>query len=307
MGRLKIAVWGAGNVGAGLVHRLATSDFTDEILWINHNLEKVDRQAADVKHGLAMVPKVCDVHPISQARVRHRLVDVDILVLTQGKGVPVGGTRAAAFAANCQVFEPVIDAVAAFQGVILVVSNPVDLMTRHLLVNQPSLSPNRVMGLGTVVETSRLRFAIADRLINRKHPRDINAYAIGTHDENFVPIIQEPDFPVELYESVRLEVAQGAKRVKGSDQAKPGATVFPIVEGCVSVIRAVATNIPTCLTVSVLDSGTEDRLCYSLPCFVDGSGWKERDSSCVRQHAVQSQIDTCLIALRAVLSAEREQ
>jgi len=298
---LKIAVWGAGNIGAGIVHRLAISELTDEIIWINHNLDKVDRQAADVKHGLSMAPRLCDVHPVAQERARHWLRGVDILVLTQGKGVPVGGTRADAFAANCGVFEPVVEAVADFKGVILVVSNPVDLMTRHLLVNQPGLASNRVMGLGTVVETARLRFAIADRLAKRKHPRDINAFAIGTHDENFVPVIQEPGFPVELHESVWLEVVQGAKRVKGSDEAKPGATVFPIVEGCFSVIRAVATNMPTKLTVSIVDADTEDRLCYSLPCVVDGTGWRDRDSRCLQQKSVQRAIAVCIEGLRSVL------
>lgn len=300
---MRIAVWGAGTIGSGLVRRLSISDFTDQILWVNRSLDKIDRLAADIKHGLAMVPRCTDVSIVSEKRARSRIKNIDILVLTQGITVKPGQTRNDVYAANRAIYQTLPPIISDFGGIALVVSNPVDLMTREIVIGNHGIPPHRIMGLGTVVETSRLKFAIADRCDYKRRPSEIRAFAIGSHDENFVPVIRESGFPKGLTESVRHEVSEAANRIKGTDRENAGATMFPVVEGCVTVVRAIASNNPTSLTVSVLDESSTDKLCYSMPCTVDANGWQDRDVSCIEQYGLREQMDSCLEKLRAVLNA----
>lgn len=118
----------------------------------------------------------------------------------------------------------------------------------------------RVIGLGTVVETARLRSAIAGHLPTVPPAREITAYAVGTHDEHFVPIARPDCFPGlhlsdsewrQILESSCREVASAAQRVKKADPNHGVGTLHPIVEAAVRVTESIATNRREILTVSV--------------------------------------------------------
>lgn len=298
---MRIAVWGAGNIGSGIVYRLVPSKFVNEIFWINRSFDKLNRQAADVKHGLAFAPTCTDVHPVTEKRAAPWLRDADVLVLTQGALVPHGKTRYDMFPETRIMFAKVMESLSHFTGIIVVVSNPVDLMTRELVLGQNIVPANRIMGLGTVVETARMRFAIADWLPGDQRPAEIDAFAIGTHDDLFIPIINEPEFPTDAHESMHTEVVQAADRVKGDNKERPGSTLFPIVEGCFSVIETIEQNASKILTVSIDAPDCPHRLCYSLPCKIDASGWRDRDTMCIEKFGLQQPMRACVDRLLSVL------
>ena len=294
---MNVAIWGAGNIGAGLVNRLAISAFAEKIIWINRTLDKVDRRAVDVKHGLALTPKCRTVIPVTEERASSWLAEVDVVVLTHGMGVPSGGNRADLYRNNRDVFlGKTIPALIGFEGIVLVITNPLDLMTRLVLL-EGSLPAERVLGLGTVVETTRLKSAVAGRMWSTPPSRDVDALAVGTHDERFIPLVREADFPDDLLESAHREVVKAAARVKGADSA----TLFPIVEGAMSVLTSIAEDDQASWTVSIVDRHTPEQFCYSLPCRVGRSGWSDRDATLIKTHGCEALLEESLAPMRDMI------
>ncbi|MCE9553905.1 MAG: NAD(P)-binding domain-containing protein [Planctomycetes bacterium] len=295
---MNIAVWGAGNVGAGLVNRLAVSAIPTRILWINRSLERVDKLAADVKHGLSLTATCPTVIPIEDSRAASRVQESDVVVLTHGEGVPLGGSRSDVYPLNRQMLrERAIPALRGYRGIVVVVTNPVDLITR-LVMREASLPPERIMGLGTVVDTARLKAAVAELSWEEKSLRDIKALAIGTHDEYVVPLIDEQGFPRDLRETARMQVVRAAERVKG----KKTATMFPIVEGVMWLLASIKNDDLSVWPVSVCDPDCPDGLCYSLPCRIGRQGWRDRDYEIISRSGTQKQIDEALAFMRSVLA-----
>lgn len=307
---MKVAVWGIGAVGAGIACRLATMPFVSELFLVNRSYEVAFARAIDIGHGLAFAPSCWTVRAVPEERVQERLGEFDLLVLTQGTGVKKGATRADLYPANRDIFRRnVLPALAGFEGVVLVVSNPVDLMAR-LLVVEGRLPTDRVMGLGTVVETARLRAALASNAIPARAAHDVWAYVVGSHDDACVcaqathigpSLMVSPD---DLA-TARDEVIQGARRVRESvsDEAKKFGTLHPIVEGAVAVVGAIATDARRTLTVSVEDPDTSDRVFYSLPCTLGRGGILERHAHLLEEPQTRAGIQRTIEQLRATLAA----
>jgi L-lactate dehydrogenase len=230
---------------------------------------------------------------------------VDVLILTLGKRVPPAGTREDMYRENAAIFrELVIPALKSkFKGIVLVISNPVDLMARLVYLGA-ELDSSRIMGLGTVVETARLKASLGAYLSPIRPARDVWAHAIGTHDAQFIPVAH-PGLAVgdatgekELKELVRLakgEVVKAAERVK----TESGSSVHPIVEGSIKVIEAIAHDQRTILTVSVLDPDDGDNLFYSMPCCIGREGVAMRNSN--QSSGAETAIDACREQLRKTL------
>jgi L-lactate dehydrogenase len=157
----------------------------------------------------------------------------------------------------------------------------------RFLQKQTSLLPEKVIGLGTVVETARIRRALAETVGDFWNARQLWPFAIGTHDENFVPVFTDPLFGPGCYfnferyprtlNQIADEVKLAAKRVKEARQEKTGGineytigTMFPIVEGAFQVVKSIAVDQREVLTVSVFDCETD--FYYSLPSVIGREG-----------------------------------
>lgn len=275
---MKVAVWGAGEVGWFLASRLCMSPVVTELVWINRTFARIDRRCLDFGHGLAFAPTCRLVTPRSQEDILDLTPSIDLLILTIGDKVTEGRTRADSYEANRAMFEETVRPFLSknFGGIVLVVTNPLDLMVR-VIQQWQILPPHRVFGLGTVVATARLKKALADYTSPELSPRDVQAYAIGTHDDQFVPmarqelapgfILPEQAFP-GILDQCRNEVVGAANRVKKDTHS----TLFPIVEGIVQVVESIGLDRRDILTVSVLDPQGPDGWCYSLPSVVGREG-----------------------------------
>ncbi|MBL7076628.1 MAG: hypothetical protein ISS31_04065 [Kiritimatiellae bacterium] len=310
---MKVGVWGAGSIGAGLAYRLTTLPVVSELVWINRTIQKIEKQVIDLTHGLSFAPTCHTVRACEQAHAAREMPTLDLLVLTLGASVKEGETRDQKYPVNAGMLrESVLPALqAGFKGIILVITNPVDLVARLVHV-EGGVAADKVLGLGTVVETARLRSSLASYLSPRRAPRDVRAYAVGTHDPQFVPIVNGEvaagdNTPGEVLEGIvecaRREVANGAERVKTGERS----SLHPIVEGAVEVIEAIGLNKRSALTVSVLDPDSgEDKLFYSMPCTVGRDGNLRRFDDILGDSAVRDQISRCCDSLRAVLQAADE-
>ena len=222
---MKIGVWGAGRIGCALVRRLATTPFTSEIVWANRSVNSMESVAIDVEQSLAFAPTCRRVSRHVEARAQTELQTCDVVVVTHGAGVSRNGARAQLYPENARILrERAIPALRGFHGIVLVVTNPVDSLAR-LVREETGLPEQRVLGLGTVVETARLRAILSGLLIPRIPARDLWAFVVGTHDENFVEIIPErfgagafiPRRELdELLPCIREGIQRSAERIKAT-------------------------------------------------------------------------------------------
>jgi L-lactate dehydrogenase len=309
---MKIAIWGAGHVGRLVTYRFATLDFVSEIAWINRSLDKVECRRIDIDQGLAFAPACHTILAYEQKQAKEALHAAAILILALGKKVPPGGTREQVYSDTVAMFkEGVIPALKGFKGVVIVVTNPVDLMSRFVHV-EGKVDAAQVIGLGTVVETARMQTFLRDYLTGASSARDIQAFAIGTHDTNFVPIIPSHFFAGETLKNavladardmVKGAVGKAAERVKRDDIS----TLHPIVEGVVAIAHAVANDTHSLLTVSCLDPKDPDTLFYSLPCVVGNAGVLKRFEQVVdHPPELKQELKVGVDAMRAVLKNTSE-
>jgi len=173
----------------------------------------------------------------------------------------------------------------------------------RLIHVEAGVGAQQVYGLGTVVETARLRRSLSSYFLRPRPAREVRSYAVGTHDENFVPVMRDDDElgPISgpsLTEVACAEVGRGAARVK--DDAVQ--TLHPIVEGAMSVVEAVGGDSGATLTVSVLDPQDPDHLFYSVPCAVGRDGVDPDHRGTWRTPEIEKGLDCCRAALRSVLS-----
>jgi L-lactate dehydrogenase len=299
---MRVCVWGAGTIGRGIARRLVSEPFVSMLHWVNRG-ESVRGCVVDLKHGLAFAPSCHEVLSYLQADAARAVSRSELVVLTHGVGVTEGSDRASLYPHNRAIMrETVVEVLRGFTGVVLVVTNPVELLARSI-AREAVLDRKQVIGLGTLVETARARAARADYLSPSRPARNIPIHAVGTHDEHVVLQLDgdqglEPEQRGPILERVHHEVTAGAKRVK---QFIDG-TQCSVVEAAVEVARAVANDSRTLLTVATLDQQDPDGLFYSVPCILGQSGLYER-----RDDILDPQTREALTggqeAMRAVLRA----
>lgn len=213
---MRVAVWGAGEVGTALAYRLVTSPHVSELHWINRNTRRIESRVVDIEHGLAFAPTCHRAVPYTQDDADYALACADLVVLTQGGAVKPGGDRAELWPANRAIFRDTAIPRLSSNAIVLVVSNPVDALTS--LVHDEASVENadaRVIGLGTTVETARLRASLADTLL--APARELPVFAVGTHDGDFVPVWSSLGglrVSEAILESAKREVVEAAGRIR---------------------------------------------------------------------------------------------
>lgn len=265
---------------------------------MNQTYSKIEQRVVDLQHGLAFAPTCHWVKGYPQARASRALLACELVVLTLGRSVPLGGTRQQLLDDNATLFrKTVIPALTGFGGVVLVVTNPVEALVQQLH-EEAGIAAERCLGLGTVVETARLRAALAKRMRPMRTPREVFAYAVGTHDENFVPVTEgatamaAASFKPASIESARRETVSAASRVKQDARS----TLHPVVEGILAVVEAVASDRRSVLTVTAHDPVLD--LFYSVPCTLGRQGVLERHTELLETPEVRQRLEPCLRALR---------
>jgi L-lactate dehydrogenase len=278
---VRIAIVGAGSVGATVAYACLLRGVAEELVLYDLDAVKAEAQALDLAQGVQFA---------SMASVRHTddpagCAGADIVILTAGAKQKPGQTRlelAAGNARMCGALVPELVA-AAPDALLLVVTNPVDVVTRAAL-GASGLDPARVIGTGTVLDSSRLRVLLGERC--RVAVQNVHAYVLGEHGDTGVALWSSATIggvPLERWgsalggaptadERVRMleDVHQAAYRIV----AGKGATNFAIGVVTARVVEAIARNERRVLPVSsYVDSyrGIDD-VCMSVPCVLDRRG-----------------------------------
>ena len=184
-GAEKIAVLGAGNIGGTLAQRLAESDLADEIVLIDIIDGLPQGKALDIQES---APVLGFSTRITGSTDLAALAGADIVVETAGLARKPGMSRSDLLAKNAAIVGGHAEAVRvhAPEAVVVVVTNPVDVMT-YWFRAQSKLPPARVFGESGTLDTARFRWFVAEAL--RVAPRDVTGFVLGTHGDTMVPIL----------------------------------------------------------------------------------------------------------------------
>ena len=179
----KVVIVGTGMVGMSYAYCLLNQSVCDELVLIDVNKVRAEGEAMDLNHGLAFANSNMTIY----AGEYSDCTDADIVVICAGVAQKPGETRLDLLKRNAAVFRSIIGPVTSsgFNGIFLVATNPVDIMTRITCVLS-GFNPRRVMGSGTALDTARLRYLLGGYL--KADPRNVHAYVMGEHgDSEFVP------------------------------------------------------------------------------------------------------------------------
>lgn len=279
--RRKVVVVGAGAVGATFAYALAQRGVADEIALVDTNRDLVRGQVLDLRHGQFFFPTV-HIHEGSPGDY----ADAQLVVLTAGAAQKPGETRLDLLRNNARIVEAVASDICRHnsRAVLLVVSNPVDVMT-DVALRATGWSRQRVIGSGTVLDSARLRYLLSRHCGVDVH--NVHAYVLGEHgDSEFVawsmahiggvPIQEHcpacgrcADSAVER-ERIEQEVRDSAYHVIGYK----GATSFAVGLALVRIASAILRGENSVLTVSTElqgEYGLHD-VCLSVPCIVTQQG-----------------------------------
>lgn len=284
LGRSKVAIVGSGAVGTTLAYTLVTNHLCNELLLIDLNEKKAWAEATDLHHSLGFSNSKVQISSGHYSGCG----DADIVVLTVGAPYREGMTRLDMYEKACRIMDTIIPDVMAsgFNGIFLVVTNPVDLMTQYIQ-ERSGLPCEQVIGTGTSLDSSRLRMYLAELM--DVDPRSVNALCMGEHgDSQMVPWSQatiggKPFLDIladnpERFKNVDLgSIQEHIASIAYEVVANKGATFYGIAAVTSQIIQAILFDENKVMPVSCMLHGEYgfDGIYAGIPAVINCNGVKE--------------------------------
>lgn len=279
---MKVAIIGGGGlVGSCAGFALQAGGIVREIAMIDANAEAADGQALDLVHGSAFLSDQS-----IYAAGTETCSDADVIVITAGLRRKPDESRLDLINRNVALFRSILGDLKKQKlkdGAIgFVVSNPVDVLT-YLMVRELGLPAQRVIGLGTMLDTSRLQGMLAREL--NVAPTQVSALILGEHGDSMVPIwsaAQIAGLPLDRWPGATPSVIAGVeKKTRGSGAEvikKKGGAGFAVGVTIAEVIHSIALDRRRVLPVSALQTGAYGLrdVCISVPTVVGRDGALDR-------------------------------
>ena len=271
-------------MGATIAYAALLNGVAREIALYDIDGAKVQAEVLDLNHGLRFTPTAT----VLGSDHLDVCVDADVVVVTAGAKQRPGETRLDLAGRNTEIFRELIPALVerAPEAVLLVVTNPVDVLT-FVALRLSGFPPTRVIGSGTVLDTSRLHFVLAERC--GVAVSNVHATIAGEHgDSEFVlwssaaigsvPLEQWATPAGNHLTGVELDdIAEQVKHAAYDIIRGKGATTYAIGLAVTSIVGAILNDEHRIMPVSTLLDGAYgiDDVCLSMPVVV-GSGGVER-------------------------------
>ncbi len=279
-GNRKTAIIGAGYVGASIAYALTLRDIARQIVLIDIDREKAEGEAADIRHGVQSLG-TADVFAGTYADC----ADCDLIIITAGRGRRPGETRLDLASENIAIMRGVIDELQKHytRGVILIISNPVDILTARV-TEWMGLPDGRVFSSGCTLDSSRFVSAIADHV--GLSTGAVCGYVVGEHGDGQVPVwshVTVGGVPIAEYcaevgipwdEDVRARIAAETRGLGAQIIRAKGRTHFGIATCVCQLASAVIDQRPTVASVSTVLRGEYGirGTALSMPSVVGGGG-----------------------------------
>lgn len=278
----KVVLVGAGFVGMSMAYSLLNQGGVNELILIDVNKEKTIGEEMDLSHGLPYAPQKMKVKAGDYTECK----DANIVIITAGLAQKPGQSRLELAVANAKIMKDITENVMknGFNGVFIVASNPVDLMS-YVVAEVSGMPKSRVIGSGTVLDTARLRYLIAEYL--EVSSKNVHAYILGEHgDSSLVPwehcyvgckkiidIMKDNKHPMEDLKKIHDGVWKAAYEII----EKKKATYYGIGMALNRLVKAVLNDENAILTVSTYQNGEygQNGMYIGVPAIINKNGVKD--------------------------------
>ena len=275
---MKIAiVGGAGRVGATTLFQLVIEGIADELAVVDVVEDRARGEMLDLLHGTHLSKRVTFSGPGYEA-----CDGADFVVVTAGIPRKPDETRLDLLKKNVDnLRDNVLPTLSRHAGnaFIIMVANPADVLTYQAAVHG-AFPSNRVIGTGTLLDSTRLRSLLADRL--QVDPRQVFAYMLGEHGDSQSPYLSGASvagIPLQQfpgYSKHMLDEVVHATRFGGAEVIKQkGGTFYAVAPMITELIKAIIGDTRQVLPVSTLLNGEfldMRQVALSLPCVIGRQG-----------------------------------
>ena len=260
----KVVLIGTGFVGMSMAYSMLNRGGFEELVLIDIDKDKTIGEEMDLSHGLPFAPQKMVI----------------------GVAQKPGQTRLELAEVNTKIMKQITKSImeSGFNGIIVVASNPVDIMT-YVVWKVSGLQKNKVIGTGTVLDTARLRYLMADYL--KVSSKNIHAYIMGEHgDSSFVPwdhayvgckkikdIMKDNSHPMEDLRKIHEGVVKSAYEI--IDKKK--ATYYGIGMALNRLVRSILDDENSILTVSTYlqNQYGQNDIYIGVPAIINREGVRE--------------------------------
>jgi len=276
----RVAVVGAGNVGATFAYTLVLNGLVGEIVLIDIDRERAEGEAMDISHAVPLT------NPVRVwAGDYSDCAGADVVVVTAGTAQRPGETRLDLVKRNAEIFGHVIPNITQHNetGILLIATNPVDVLS-YVAWKLSGFPSRRVIGSGTVLDTARFRYLLSDLL--DLDARNVHAYVVGEHGDSEVPIWSLANIAgmrlneycrrvqCDVGDDLRAHISHQVRDAAYEVIERKGATYYAVGMALVRIVEAILRDQRTVLTVSNLVPGyygIED-VYLSLPAVIGREG-----------------------------------
>jgi L-lactate dehydrogenase len=266
-------------VGTTFAYSLLLSGLAAEIVLVDADRDRAEGEAMDLNHAVPFTrpARVWAGDPSDCAGAA-------VSVIAAGVAQRPGETRLDLLRRNAEIFAEIVPAVARAnpEGILLVATNPVDLLT-DVALERSGLPPERVIGSGTILDTARFRYLISRHV--GIDPRSVHAYIVGEHGDSEVPVWSLANVAgmrldafcaahdIAFDDDVRRRIAGETRDAAYAIIERKGATYYAVAAGLLRIVEAVLRDQRTVLTVSTCVREYEGvDVCLSLPTVIDRGG-----------------------------------
>lgn len=276
----KAAVIGCGFVGSTIAYTLMQKGMFSEMVLLDANHPKAEGKAMDISHGLPFAHAM-DIY----AGTYEDIADASVVIITAGANQKPGETRLDLVHKNAKIMKMIISEIKRVkcEGILLIVSNPVDILTQVAL-KESGFPKERVIGSGTVLDTARLKYLISEKL--NVDSRNVHAFIAGEHGDSELAVWSCANiYGIGLEEFAQMKGYKDFKKEKDEiyhavrDSAyeiieRKGATYYGIGMAAAKIAEAIVRDSHTVAPVSVSLNGEYglSGLCLSIPSVIGRGG-----------------------------------
>ncbi len=276
----KAAIIGCGFVGASIAFRFLQQGLFSRLVLLDANRAKAEGEAMDLSDGLPYGAAM----EIS-AGTYDDIADCGLVVVTAGVNQKPGETRLELIGRNAVILKSIIGEITArdFQGILLIVSNPVDVLT-HVAWKLSGYPKERVIGSGTVLDTARLKQLLGEEM--GVDSRNVHAFIVGEHGDSELAVwsganvsgLDLDDFcrlrGKELHQPARERIYREIRDSANEIIKRKGATYYGIAMAVGRIAACIVRDEHAVLPISVALEGEYglDRLALSVPSIVGKNG-----------------------------------
>lgn len=276
----KAAVIGCGFVGSASAFALMESSLFSELVLIDADKNKAEGEALDISHGLPFA-KPMQIY----AGDYKDISDAAVIIVTAGAGQKPGETRLDLVRKNVDIFKSIIPEIAKYnsEGILLVVANPVDILT-YTAAKLSGFPSNRVFGSGTVLDTARLKYLLGEHLAVDN--RSVHAFIIGEHGDSEIAAWSSANvsgIPLNNFcemrghfhhEEAMCRIAEDVKNSAYEIIEKKKATYYGIAMSVRRICEAIVRDEKSILPVSSIQDGSRgiSGVALSMPAIVGKTG-----------------------------------